>query len=153
MAQNFFELEERLKDLSTRRKILEQKSQLREATLAEFRCIKVESIVRLRNSLEKNNSAARERNSNILRELDITLASMPSQSKFGTSTSRPLSSAEKRLKMAREQYQAAVENMLPAWHSEQSSRYQLQIDRIQAEKRTAEERRRRMYCFCAVSSC
>ena len=70
MSSNHFdETEETLRRLNQRRKVLEQKTALRLATMDEFRVVKAESLARLETSIASQNAAAKERNSKILKEI------------------------------------------------------------------------------------
>lgn len=138
---DFYAIEDQLKELSQRRKILEQKSILREATIAEFQCLKKESLARLKNNIEKNNMAARERNRKLLSEVDHSAAKQVSGS---FREGEVLTDSLRKLNAAKDRYTKAVETMLPAWNSAQSVRYQEQIHQIQQEKKLADERRRRL---------
>jgi hypothetical protein len=73
---DYYLLEERLKELSSRRKVLEKKSELRQATLNEFERIKLINTRNTYQELEKQNEDARLRNQKFLNHVNNTVENL-----------------------------------------------------------------------------
>ena len=69
-------LEERLKELSSRRKVLEKKSQMRQNTLQEFERQRDFSTRSMYSNLENENIRAKARNNKFLEDVDSTLLTL-----------------------------------------------------------------------------
>jgi hypothetical protein len=70
---DYYLLEERLKELSHRRKILDRKAEMRQSTLSQFDRLKETNTNLLQEELERSNQEARLRNQRFLQHMNITI--------------------------------------------------------------------------------
>ena len=141
IARDFYETEELLKVLAQRRKILEQRTALRMATMDEFKTVKTASIDRLKTTMSKQNMAATERNKKLLQEIGYVSATSLNKSGVGTASR---SQNKDRLTEAKKKYLNYAEGLLPTWKQTKLDHYEEEMKRLKLEKHIAEERRKRL---------
>jgi hypothetical protein len=127
-----------LKCSAHKRSILEQKSQIRRATAAEFQALRVETVRRTQSRTSAGNERAHERNVKMLEAMNVAIHS--SSARALLEDQRLLGSAA-RLASARDIYSRSAADMLPAWTSHRSD-MQLQAAAELREQRAGLERRR-----------
>jgi hypothetical protein len=125
-------LEDKLSDLRRKRVLVEKKIEMRVATLAEFTVAKEESRNRLVRIFEEESKDAKTRHLNVLRDLSLTLNSVPSK----VDSTRKASLVE-----AKKKYLKSVEEILPRWKRQQLEAHHEVLRKLQFEKDLAQERR------------
>jgi hypothetical protein len=136
----FNEMEEHLKDLQTRRNILEKRNELRSATLAEFQVVKEESYSRLISTIEKNNKETKIRNKNLLNDIDIT--TKKSSLLIKGIDNDNISKSKEKLSKAWSIYNNKIDQLLPQWRSQQYIEKERKIKEIQDENKLSILRRK-----------
>lgn len=143
------ESEESLKRLGQRRKVLEEKTALRIATIDEFRVVKAQSLTRLQKSVANQNIAAKERNTKLLNDIStVHIAAInnsinKSRSYFGIDRSHN-SQIKDKLAVAKKRYHDRIEIMLPQYRQDSIRNYENEIIRMRAEKKIVEDRRTKL---------
>jgi hypothetical protein len=143
------ESEESLKRLAQRRKVLEERTALRIATLDEFRVVKAQSLTRLQKSVANQNIAAKERNAKLLNDIStVHIAAInnsinKSRSYFGIDRSHN-SQIKDKLAVAKKRYHDRIEIMLPQYRQDSIRNYENEIIRMRAEKKIVEDRRTKL---------
>lgn len=148
-SRRFDETEETLRRLNQRRKVLEQKTALRLATMDEFRVVKAESLARLTASIASQNVAAKERNAKILEGINsISLTATnhsihKCRSPFGVDHSHN-SQIKDKLAEAKQRYHQKIEIMLPLHKQKMIKAYEAELAKMKSEKRLVDERRSKL---------
>ena len=134
-----FDLEVRINELASRRRMLDKQLEVRSSTLAELGQVREMSMKRLCNAVEAQNEQARVRNQE-LREYIYSNSSSQHRNVLKPDSQR---SANK-LKEAKEQYLKHVEATLPIWHRYQTVQLEENVRNIQMEKALSLKRREQL---------
>eukprot|EP01032_Pedospumella_encystans_P008181 gene8181-9740_t len=134
-----FDLEVRINELATRRRMLDKQLELRSSTMAELGQVREMSMKRLCNAVEAQNEQAKARNQE-LREYLYSSASTNRQPALKSDSHR----SANRLKEAKEQYLKHVEATLPIWHRYQTVQLEENVRNIQVEKALSIKRREQL---------
>ena len=134
-----FDLEVRINELASRRRMLDKQLEVRSSTLAELGQVREMSMKRLCNAVEAQNEQARVRNQE-LREYIYSSSSSQHRNVLKPDSQR---SANK-LKEAKEQYLKHVEATLPIWHRYQTVQLEENVRNIQMEKALSLKRREQL---------
>lgn len=126
-------LDSRLDELTRRRKLLEQRSEMRRRTMEEFEILRKQSQQRLAKSLEQQNEEARKRNSTLI-------------SKYNESSriSQEQIRMKKLLQKEKEKYLKHVETMQPLWHRCQAIKLEEKIMQLKDEKLQSIKRKEKL---------
>ena len=143
------ETEETLKKLDQRRSVLDKKTALRIAYIAEFNIVKAENRVKLQSLVQAQNIKAKERNAKLLQE--VSAASIAAvnhsmdiyKSPFGVDSAKNSQKSDK-LAEAKREYYKSIEVMLPQYKHDSIKAHEVEIMRIKAEKRVVDERRSKL---------
>lgn len=143
------ETEETLKKLDQRRSVLDKKTALRIAYIAEFNIVKAENRVKLQSLVQAQNIKAKERNAKLLQE--VSAASIAAvnhsmdiyKSPFGVDSAKNSQKSDK-LAEAKRDYYKSIEVMLPQYKHDTIKAHEVEIMRIKAEKRVVDERRSKL---------
>lgn len=147
MSSNHFdETEETLRRLNQRRKVLEQKTALRLATMDEFRVVKAESLARLTTTIALQNAAAKERNTKLLKEVNsISLAAVNHSLNKSPSTFAvdhvQCSQIKDQLAKAKQRYHQKIEFMLPLYKQKTTKAYEAELAEMKIKKKQVDDRR------------
>lgn len=121
----------KLKELQSRRAILEGKTQLRQATILEFDRVRKESIHRTIDSLEAQRKDAIKRHEVLRADISRSLHDMQDVGKINSI----------KLTQAKEMYKKKVDELLPLWKKRQAIHLEEKMKQIQRERAAVEERR------------
>lgn len=143
------ETEETLKKLDQRRSVLDKKTALRIAYIAEFNVVKAENRLKLQSLVQAQNIKAKERNAKLLQE--VSAASIAAvnhsmdiyKSPFGVDSAKNSLKSDK-LAEAKRDYYKSIEVMLPQYKHDTIKAHEVEIMRIKAEKRVVDERRSKL---------
>jgi hypothetical protein len=122
---------QKLAELENRRKFLEKKAEMRAATMKELSKIHHDSKERTVQSLEKARQEALARHQQLRHDITQSLHQLRDVGAHN----------EAKLAKAKQQYQRKVEEYLPLWKRQQSTKLEAKIRDIQRERALVEERR------------
>ena len=130
--EHFAEIEERLKELKTRRKALEDKFSFRDATMDEFKRTRDSTFNRMCEQQKKQNDEAHTRNKEILRDVGFQKEAAAGRLKEVVRNSASKTTAP--LTKAKEDYMKTVERLMPQWDVQVSRQREDMLVKLQREK-------------------
>jgi hypothetical protein len=131
-------LDERLKELQGKRRILEEKDALRITTMSQMAVSGSESRARMTLDMSKKVDAAKERNHELLRDVG---AACKSSREFVTRMEKARTACSINLSRSKEQYLKNIEVMLPGWREDLSNRRADTMVKLEKEKERVLRRR------------
>lgn len=131
-------LDERLKELQGKRRILEEKDALRITTMSQMAVSGSESRARMTLDMGKKVDAAKERNHELLRDVG---AACKSSREFVTRMEKARTACSINLSRSKEQYLKNIEVMLPGWREDLSNRRADTLVKLEKEKERVLRRR------------
>ncbi len=137
----FAEIDERLNDLQSRRKLLEEKDLLRNSSMKKVSIAHEKNRNELIIDMENRAEMARNRNQGLLREIG---SSLKSAKEFTVSSHRLKTPGSHTLKVAKETLGKNIDVMLPNWRDYLASKRADTIRRLEKEKAKVILRRENM---------
>ena len=137
----FTQIDERLKELQSRRKLLEEKETIRNTSMKKVGVAHEKNHNELIIDLENRAEMARNRNQGLLREIGVSLKS---SKEFTVSSHRLRTPGSHTLKVAKETLGKNIDVMLPNWRDKLASKRADTIRKLEKEKAKVILRRQNM---------